>query len=48
MVPWLHHGMIIVGLPCTYKGIYGIDKVRGGSFYGATSVVGDGSKPVTS
>jgi hypothetical protein len=47
MVVALHHGMIIVGLPGTYKGLKGIDTVRGGSFYGATCVVGDGKKPVS-
>lgn len=45
----LHQGMIIVGLPNTYKELMAMDsdKVMGGSFYGATAVVGDGSKPIT-
>ena len=47
MVVALHHGMVIVGLPGSYKGMWGVDKLRGGSFYGATAVVGDGKKPVT-
>lgn len=43
----LHHGMVIVGLPGTYKGLHETDGVKGCSFYGATAVIGDGKKPVT-
>ena len=46
MVVALHHGMVIVGLPGSYKGLNGVDCIRGGSFYGATCIVGDGKKPV--
>ena len=48
MVPLLHHGMVIVGLPMNCTAMQGVDKVKGGSFYGATAVVGDGSRPVSS
>ncbi len=41
----MHHGMIIVGLPYTYKGQMGHDIIRGGSPYGAsTTTGGDGSR----
>jgi len=36
----LHHGMIIVGLPYSYAGQMGVDEVKGGSPYGATTVAG--------
>ena len=47
MIPALHHGMVIVGLPGSYQGSNGNDVVKGGSFYGATAVVGKGDKPIT-
>ena len=49
MVPLLHHGMVLCGLPseCLKKHCFGNDSVKGGSFYGASCIVGDGSKPVT-
>ena len=41
----LHFGMTIVGLPYTFKGQLGVDEVRGGSPYGATTIAaGDGSR----
>ncbi|WP_404368575.1 NAD(P)H:quinone oxidoreductase [Sphingomonas sp. MMS24-J45] len=41
----LHHGMTIVGLDYGFKGQMGVDKVRGGSPYGATTLSdGDGSR----
>jgi NAD(P)H dehydrogenase (quinone) len=41
----LHHGMIIVGLPYAYQGQMGVDTIRGGSPYGATTIAGgDGSR----
>lgn len=41
----MHLGMTIVGLDYGYTGQIGIDKVRGGSPYGATTVAGeDGSR----
>ncbi|MFN0194164.1 MAG: NAD(P)H:quinone oxidoreductase, partial [Aestuariivirga sp.] len=41
----LHHGMVIVGLPYAYQGQMGVDTIRGGSPYGATTLsAGDGSR----
>jgi NAD(P)H dehydrogenase (quinone) len=41
----LHHGMTIVGLDYGFKDQMGVDKIRGGSPYGATTVAdGDGSR----
>ncbi len=36
----LHHGMIIVGLPYTFKGQMRIDEITGGSPYGASTIAG--------
>ncbi len=40
MVPLFHHGMIIVGVPCSEQRLFTIDSVVGGSPYGASSVSG--------
>lgn len=41
----LHHGMVIVGLPYAYPGQMGVDTIRGGSPYGATTLSGgDGAR----
>ena len=41
----LHFGMIIVGLPYSFKGMTTVDEVAGGSPYGATTIAdGDGSR----
>lgn len=41
----LHHGMAIVGLDYGFQGQMGVDEVRGGSPYGATTIAGgDGSR----
>lgn len=41
----LHHGMTIVGLDYGFQGQMGVDKVVGGSPYGATTIAaGDGSR----
>lgn len=41
----LHHGMIIVGVPYTCKGLSEMGEVSGGSPYGATTLAGpDGSR----
>ncbi len=41
----LHHGMTIVGLDYGFKGQMGVDEVRGGTPYGATTIAGgDGSR----
>jgi NAD(P)H dehydrogenase (quinone) len=36
----LHHGMIIVGLPYSFAGQTGIEEIKGGSPYGATTIAG--------
>ncbi|MBB5021743.1 NAD(P)H:quinone oxidoreductase [Desulfurispira natronophila] len=36
----LHHGMVIVGLPYTFAGQMGIEEIKGGSPYGATTIAG--------
>lgn len=41
----LHHGLLIVGLPYAFQGQMGVDEVKGGSPYGATTIAaGDGSR----
>ena len=40
----LHHGMLITGLPYSFQGQGTMDEISGGSPYGATTVVGDGSR----
>ncbi|KQX18158.1 MULTISPECIES: NAD(P)H:quinone oxidoreductase [unclassified Sphingomonas] len=41
----LHHGMVITGLPYAYQGQMGVEAVKGGSPYGATTIAdGDGSR----
>src|SRR5271165_2366828 len=40
----LHHGMIIVGLPYTFKDLTTMREVTGGTPYGASSITGAGSE----
>ena len=40
----LHHGMIIVGLPYTFKDLTTLREVTGGTPYGATCVAGVGDE----
>jgi NAD(P)H dehydrogenase (quinone) len=41
----LHHGMIVVGVPCTIPEMFTMTEVAGGSPYGATTMAGpDGSR----
>ena len=40
----LHHGMIIVGLPYTFKGLATMREVTGGTPYGASCVTGTGDE----
>ena len=41
----LHFGMTIVGLPYSFQGQMGVDEVKGGAPYGATTIAdGDGSR----
>jgi NAD(P)H dehydrogenase (quinone) len=37
----LHHGMVIVGLPYSEQRQSGIDEIKGGSPYGASTITGD-------
>lgn len=41
----LHLGLIIVGLPYTFKGQLRMDEISGGSPYGASTLAGDGRQP---
>jgi NAD(P)H dehydrogenase (quinone) len=42
---FLHHGMIIAGLPGSFQGLGRVDEITGGSFYGASTIAGgDGSR----
>lgn len=41
----LHHGMLIAGLPYAFQGQMGVEQVKGGSPYGASTIAdGDGSR----
>ncbi|TMJ35526.1 MAG: NAD(P)H:quinone oxidoreductase [Alphaproteobacteria bacterium] len=41
----LHQGMIVVGLPYAFQGQTGLDEIKGGSPYGASTITGgDGSR----
>jgi NAD(P)H dehydrogenase (quinone) len=41
----LHHGMVIVGLPYSCQAQMGVDEIKGGSPYGASTIAGgDGSR----
>ncbi len=45
LVPFIHHGMIYVGLPQTEPLLSDISRVGGGSYYGASTISGgDGSR----
>lgn len=39
-IPLLHHGMILVGLPYAFQGQMGIEEIKGGSPYGASTIAG--------
>ncbi len=44
-VTLLHHGLVIVGLPYSCKAQMGLDEIKGGSPYGASTIAdGDGSR----
>jgi NAD(P)H dehydrogenase (quinone) len=36
----LHHGMLIAGLPYSFQGQNGVDELKGGSPYGASTIAG--------
>jgi NAD(P)H dehydrogenase (quinone) len=41
----LHQGMVLVGLPYAFQGQMGLDEIKGGSPYGASTIAGaDGSR----
>jgi len=41
----LHHGMVVVGLPYSCQAQMGVDEIKGGSPYGASTIAGgDGSR----
>lgn len=40
----LHHGMVVVGLPYTFKGLTTLREVTGGTPYGASCVTGSGAE----
>jgi NAD(P)H dehydrogenase (quinone) len=41
----MHHGMVVVGLPYAFAGQMGLDEIKGGSPYGASTIAGaDGSR----
>ncbi|MCO6186224.1 NAD(P)H:quinone oxidoreductase [Rhizobium sp. L1K21] len=41
----LHHGMVVAGLPYAFQGQMGLDEIKGGSPYGASTITdGDGSR----
>ncbi|MFW2227624.1 NAD(P)H:quinone oxidoreductase type IV [Rhizobium sp. CRRU65] len=45
----LHHGMIVAGLPYSFQGQLGLEEVKGGTPYGATTITGaDGSRQPSS
>ena len=37
---FLHHGMVIVGLPGSFQGQFGVDEVKGLTPYGASTIAG--------
>lgn len=41
----LHHGLIVVGLPYAFQGQMGLEEIKGGSPYGASTITGgDGAR----
>ncbi|RMI10017.1 NAD(P)H:quinone oxidoreductase type IV [Sinorhizobium meliloti] len=41
----MHHGMVVLGLPYAFQGQMGVEEVKGGSPYGASTITGgDGSR----
>ena len=41
----MHHGMVVTGLPYAFQGQSGVEEVKGGSPYGATTLTdADGSR----
>ncbi|MBE7941222.1 MULTISPECIES: NAD(P)H:quinone oxidoreductase [Ramlibacter] len=44
----LHHGMVVVGLPYAEQRQMGIDEIKGGSPYGASTITGGGGERMPS
>ncbi|MDB5913353.1 MAG: NAD(P)H:quinone oxidoreductase [Ramlibacter sp.] len=44
----LHHGMIVVGLPYSESRQTGLDEIKGGSPYGASTIAGDSGERMPS
>ncbi|MBD9372033.1 NAD(P)H:quinone oxidoreductase type IV [Rhizobium sp. ARZ01] len=45
MPTFLHHGMVVAGLPYAFQGQMGVDEIKGGSPYGASTIAdADGSR----
>jgi NAD(P)H dehydrogenase (quinone) len=44
----MHHGMIPVGLPYTFQGQMGVDEIKGGSPYGASTIAGGSGERMAS
>ncbi|OLP53932.1 NAD(P)H:quinone oxidoreductase, type IV [Rhizobium rhizosphaerae] len=41
----MHHGMVVVGLPYSFQGQMGLEEIKGGSPYGASTITGgDGAR----
>ena len=41
----LHQGMVVVGLPYAFAGQMGLDEIKGGSPYGASTIAGGEGEP---
>lgn len=37
---FMHHGIVVVGLPYAFQGQMGVEEIKGGSPYGATTIAG--------
>ena len=44
----LHHGMVIVGLPYAFAGQMGVEEIKGGSPYGASTIAGNSGERMPS
>ena len=45
---FIHHGMVVTGLPYSFEGQLTLDEISGGTPYGASTIAGsDGSRPVS-
>ena len=44
----LHHGMVLVGLPYAFEGQMGVEEIKGGSPYGASTIAGNSGERMPS